>query len=88
MSCGPGRLGDRLVPDGPWARVCEAHDEAYARGGTRADRRRADLRMLAGMVQTIAEHDHRAPTALLLLAWAAAYYVAVRAFGWIRWRRR
>jgi len=35
-----------LFPDGNWGEsCCRAHDDAYAKGGTKADRLKADQRM-------------------------------------------
>jgi hypothetical protein len=42
MTCGPGKLGDKLVPDSPLGfrlhKCCEKHDKLYAKpeGRTRA----------------------------------------------------
>ena len=88
MSCGPGRLGDWLVPDGPWAEVCKRHDEAYKKGGTPEDRKKADKAMLKEMIQTALSHDHCWFTIVILVSWAQLYYVAVRLFGWTRWKTR
>ncbi len=86
MSCGPGRLGDWLVPDGPWAAVCEEHDHLYRRGGTPRDRLEADLLMLSCMFRVAYTH-HGIVMRMILQAWALVYFVAVRALGWrfFRW---
>ena len=54
--------------------VCQAHDEAYAAGGTRRDRALADARFLLGLLEQGMEVDR-----------AHRYHVAVRMFGHAPW---
>ena len=78
MACGPGKLGHKLVPDGPFASACRQHDLDYAEG--KLSRLEADQRFLANM---------KARAAGLSSWWARifwgrmarVYYWAVRAFG-------
>ena len=81
MSCGPGKLGDWLVPDGPWSKVCEEHDALYRRGGTKRDRLEADILMLSNMLR-VAYCHHGLFMRTILQAWAMVYFVFVRALGW------
>jgi hypothetical protein len=59
----------------PWEGCCDTHDLAYAAGGTRGQRRKADLRL----AECVAKRGF--PTI------AAAMFVAVRLFGGPHWPR-
>jgi len=79
-ACGPGGVGDRLVPDrGPWfhfGAVCAAHDECYA---ARLGQAACDGRFRTDM------HAHCATRAWYQRApcrfTAELYWEAVRRFG-------
>ena len=79
MSCGPGKLGDWLVPDGPWAEVCEEHDLLYRRGGDKKDRLEADILMLSNMLR-VAYNYHGVVMRVILQAWAMVW----RFFKWMK----
>lgn len=55
--------------------VCNAHDVAYAKGGTRRDRAIADAQLLLGLLQAGMDVDL-----------ARRYYDAVRMFGFVHWQ--
>jgi hypothetical protein len=71
-SCGPGGGGDWLVPDFTFAAACERHDQCYSSGGTDDDRKECDRQLYRDMRAIGATHGL-----------AAAYYLAVRAAGWM-----
>lgn len=53
--------------------ACAEHDEAYARGGTAAERIRADYRLFEVACQTVGDW------------WAPAVFDAVRLYGALHW---
>lgn len=59
-----------LSPELNISPCCEEHDQAYARGGTKQDRKIADIQLREGM----RSRNRR------ILCWI--YYFAVRSFGW------
>jgi len=61
--------------EGNWWRWCRGHDYDYADGGSRGDRKIADIKLMAGVV--ISKH----PWIAMLM------YTGVRLFGWTRWRK-
>jgi len=71
-SCGPGEMGDYLVPDMNVSWACEQHDACYAAGGTSDDRARCDQQFYNDMI-ALGTH----------YTLATAYYLAVRAAGWM-----
>ena len=71
-SCGPGGLGDYLVPDMNVSWACEQHDACYSAGGTSDHRTQCDQQLYNDMIAL------GASTSL-----ATAYYLAVRAAGWL-----
>lgn len=50
LGCGPGKFGDRIVPDTIWGLSillpCQIHDDDYEHGKTEEDKREADCRFL------------------------------------------
>ncbi|MDO4561400.1 MAG: hypothetical protein Q4C86_10675 [bacterium] len=58
-----------LRKDEPWRAACVAHDRAYWRGGTQAQRLQADIRLRASVAGT----GHP--------VWAFLMFWAVRVFG-------
>lgn len=88
MSCGPGTIGDILVPDTIFGvritKCCSEHDKSYEHpeGRTRAEIDRAFLHCcLVSVIQAKPPRLGRA------LARAWVYYAAVRAGGWISWAK-
>jgi hypothetical protein len=71
-ACGPGGVGDWLVPDFGVELACENHDQCYQRGGDDNDRRACDQQLYLDMLYM------GAPQQL-----AASYFIAVRAAGWM-----
>jgi len=71
-TCGPGDLGDWLVPDiGEGMELaCESHDVCYAEGGSESDREACDERLFLDLV------SFGAPIEM-----AAAFYLGVRTAG-------
>ena len=55
----------------PWVNCCHEHDKAYHQGGTRDDRRRADIALLVCVATNGTGHP----------VWAIIMWGAVRAFG-------
>jgi len=76
-ACGPGGVGDWLVPDFNMEWACEQHDLCYARGGDDDDRLACDQRLYLDMLYM------GAPLQL-----ATTYYLAVRAGGWMAFTYR
>jgi len=83
--CGPGKLGDWLVPDTLYGLsvrpACEIHDWMYAVGDTLSDKEEADRVFLNNMCRII-----DANTSWGFLRWlrkrrAKKYYYAVKLFG-------
>lgn len=83
--CGPGNLGDKLVPDTMWGlsvkQACRIHDHCYEVGETEEDRQEADDVLLNNCLRLITAAG--GPPLLMRLrrrrAWT--YYCAVRKFG-------
>lgn len=83
MSCGPGIIGDWLVPDTPLGlklrAACKAHDDCYGKADG-PDRLECDWRFLVRMLVMVRRY---APKRRRWMFWVAvAYYTAVRLFGW------
>lgn len=83
--CGPGGIGDFLVPDTVWGLsirpACEIHDYMYADGRTWDDKRLADKVFLANMSSIIKARTRSRLLLHLRLLRARTYYRAVRDFG-------
>ena len=88
MPCGPGKLGDKLVPDSPLglelSKCCVAHDMAYKDPGPRA-RFDCDLEFLYCMLGQARKHAGLKEAVFVRIA--IRYYGAVRMLGWIAWWR-
>jgi len=56
---------------------CITHDAAYRKGGTKADRKKADICFLKDMIK----RGVFKPIAYI-------YYFAVRAYGWLCWNKK
>jgi hypothetical protein len=76
-TCGPGGVGDWLVPDFNMELACEQHDLCYERGGDDEDRLACDQQLYLDMFYM------GAPLQL-----ATTYYLAVRAAGWMAFTYR
>ena len=82
--CGPGKLGDLLVPDTFYGlsikQACEIHDYCYEIGETLDDKTFADILFL---VNTLAIIEHRSGKLLKIPRTyrAITYYIAVRDAG-------
>ena len=83
--CGPGGMGDLLVPDTLWGlsvrRSCQIHDWMYTFGETEDDKTRADLIFLNNMVREIKAAKSWGLLENLRLHRAKIYYHAVSIFG-------
>ena len=88
MSCGPGKLGDWMVPDSPLGVLlgscCTEHDLAYASPGKRT-RRSIDRAFYVCCRDQVRAHAPR--WRLTMRAIALVYWLAVRVFGGMAWRR-
>ena len=88
MACGPGRIGDWLVPD--WAygldmrRCCQGHDGGYENPG-RLSRKAIDKMFLVCLLKKIAIHEPKYRRTLVTVAYT--YYWAVRVGGWVAWNK-
>jgi hypothetical protein len=88
MPCGPGKLGDRLVPDAPLGlelhTCCAAHDRAYENPGLRS-RADCDFEFFDDMIDVVREHAGLKRTLFTrIVIW---YFTGVRMFGWFAWWR-
>ena len=83
--CGPGGLGDYLVPDTLWGlsirQACQIHDWQYHWGVTIEDKIKADLNLRDNMVRIIKAQDSWGILENLRLTKARIYYEAVKNFG-------
>lgn len=83
--CGPGRLGDLLVPDTVWGLsvkpACSIHDFMYQIGEVEADREIADRVLLNNCVRLIGAKRSIWVIRRLRLRRARTYYQFVRSFG-------
>ena len=82
MACGPGKLGDWLVPDSMLGlkldEACAAHDRCYAEAGG-PDRLHCDWKFLETMLTLV---RHYAVRRRRWMFWVAVlYYAAVRLLG-------
>jgi hypothetical protein len=80
--CGPGEIGDWLVPDDflgdPVRPPCEVHDWMYGEGETEEDKKWADLLLLINLVLAVIRDPGKLDFARLRMA--MDYYEAVH-FG-------
>lgn len=61
---------------------CLKHDIAYNIGGTKVDRKQADINLYKGMVERSVNYfDNRVGSQFWFICWAFFYYKAVRAFA-------
>lgn len=84
FGCGPGKFGDRIVPDTIWGLSilvpCQIHDYDYEHGKTKEDKEDADCRLLHNiyiLIQNEPKHFYYA------LRWERAqnYYEMVLVTG-------
>lgn len=85
MVCGPGKWGDRIVPDKPLGAAdftvcCAHHDYGYAQPHDRS-RKQVDQAFRRCMMKA-AQQTQRPWLAALM---ARLYYRAVRLGGWLAW---
>ena len=83
--CGPGGVGDWLVPDIIWGLnvkpACRIHDWMYYFGECNADKKAADRSFRNNMVRLIAGTPARRTTVRIRLWLAERYYKAVKKYG-------
>lgn len=88
--CGPGGLGDYLVPDNidwpwPWGLsikpACKIHDFDYHMGQTLEDKKRGDRVFLNNMIRIIQAETKWSWVRRRRLRRANLYYEAVKQFG-------
>lgn len=84
--CGPGKFGDKLIPDkilGVDVRpACEIHDWMYMMGESQEDKDKADRVFRNNMVRLIMAHPARPRWLRRLRLWLAhKYYMAVHRYG-------
>lgn len=83
--CGPGGLGDYLVPDTLWGLsvrpACSIHDWLYHWGLTLKDKDSADRVFLNNMIRLIRSHTRWGWLKKLRLRRAKTYYHMVHTFG-------
>jgi hypothetical protein len=83
--CGPGGIGDYLVPDTMWGLnvrpACSIHDWQYHWGRTIDDKIKADLNLRDNLVRLIKAQNSWGFIENLRLRRARSYYEAVKYFG-------
>lgn len=83
--CGPGGLGDYMVPDTVWFLSiffpCRIHDFGYWAGETEEDKRIEDNRFLNNMIRTVKTKTEWHLLKKLRLLRCKRYYQAVHWFG-------
>lgn len=83
--CGAAGAKIDLVPDSIYgldvSPACYVHDWDYHHGKTKADKARADQRLLLNLLIIIEEHSQNSITRSLRSMRAVKYYCAVRDFG-------
>ena len=84
FGCGPGKFGDRIVPDTIWGLSillpCQIHDYDYEHGETEEDKRDADCRFFHNCVILI-ENEPRNIYSVLRMQRAENYYEMVMVGG-------
>ena len=83
MSCGPGKVGDWLVPDSVFGNACREHDEYYAAPGP-LSRSEVDRRFYVAMLKAAKDYKGPKRRALRFRAWL--YWSQVRLWGWAAWK--
>lgn len=83
--CGPGKTGDKVVPDTVWflsiRPACAIHDFEYSIMMNEKDREKADGNFLLNMMKLINKQTKFFLLRMLRRRRALKYYEAVRAFG-------
>jgi len=83
--CGPGKLGDFLVPDTLWGLcvtpACNIHDWMYAMGETIEDKKVADRTFLNNLLRIVDANTRFWPLRKLRRLRAYTYYRAVKYGG-------
>lgn len=83
--CGPGGIGDYMVPDTAWflsvRRACARHDWLYHWGLTQEEKDLADLWFLNNMVRIVKAQNSSALLEKLRLRRVRTYYLAVKYGG-------
>jgi len=83
--CGPGGIGDILVPDTVWflsiKPACKRHDYMYEIGKTEEDKQIADRVFRNNMIRIIVAHTHNKWLLRRRLKRAHLYYKMVRDHG-------
>lgn len=83
--CGPGKFGDKFVPDTLWGLsvkpACRIHDFMYGLGGGVEEKNLADVTFLTNMMLIIKEKSKTGLTRWLRMWRAMTYYNAVADFG-------
>lgn len=83
--CGPGGVGDLLVPDTIWGlnirRCCQIHDFMYWEGLCHADKEAADRVFLYNMLRVVQARTKNKWLRRLRVRRAKTYYEAVSTFG-------
>jgi hypothetical protein len=82
-SCGPGEIGDWLVPDTLWGQnvieACQVHDFMCRKGGALEDKKFTDMLFLFNMISII--EDEKDFFDEMSLYRAITYYIAVSRGG-------
>tara|TARA_R100001530_G_scaffold57223_1_gene41635 strand:+ start:680 stop:1024 length:345 start_codon:yes stop_codon:yes gene_type:complete len=71
--------GCTAAPDFNFAEVCNNHDNDYYWGGSNVNRKKADKKLRDGIVE-------KNPDSKFYFLISRLYYIAVRIFGWTRYR--
>ena len=83
--CGPGGLGDYLVPDTVWRLSifypCRIHDFQYHEGNTEQDKKIADETFLNNMIRVVKAKSKWSLLKKFRLLRCKRYYQAVHWFG-------
>jgi len=83
--CGPGKYGDKAVPDTMWTLdvkpLCKLHDLEYEVGETEQDKEDADINFLRNLINYIKVHTKFRVIRILRNYRAMSYYIAVTEFG-------
>lgn len=84
MTCGPGRRGDWIVPDGIFEDACRLHDEGYANPGDRT-KVEIDAEFRSNMVKAAKKRGGLRTVFHWGMAWV--YWAGVRFGGRKAWKR-